>query len=325
MRLQGVKTTKKFLRWLRARTLGGALILGYHRISNLEADFYEVGVSPEKFAEQMEALRQYARPISLSKLVWSLKHNNALPPKAVAITFDDGYADNLYVAKPILEKYDIPATVFVCTGYAGQVFWWDELIRIAASPQTKSGALCFEVGRMQFVWDRPQGRHVSDADVRREFHRTLYHFLLTLDAEDQYNAMNILRKWSGISSSEIAARALTHDELVQIADDGLIEIGAHTQHHLMLPGLPLGRQKEEIISSKQELETLLGKSVDGFAYPNGRATDDTKRIVREAGFGFACTSLHDVVRSASDLYELTRFWQRNVDGDRFLRGLSLWM
>ena len=63
----------------------------------------------------------------------------------------------------------------------------------------------------------------------------------------------------------------------------------------------------------------------GFAYPNGQATTDAKRIVQEAGFAFACTSLQDLVRPENDLYELTRFWQKDVDGDRFLRGLSLWM
>ena len=70
---------------------------------------------------------------------------------------------------------------------------------------------------------------------------------------------------------------------------------------------------------------MLGKRVDGFAYPNGMATNDAKRIVREAGFAFACTSLHDVVRPASDLHELTRFWQKDVDGERFLQVLRLWM
>jgi peptidoglycan/xylan/chitin deacetylase (PgdA/CDA1 family) len=93
----------------------------------------------------------------------------------------------------------------------------------------------------------------------------------------------------------------------------------------MLPRLAVEQQREEIVTNKRELEEILGRRVDGFAYPNGRATDDAKRIVREAGFAYACTSLHDVVRPASDVHELTRFWQRDVDGETFLRGLRLWM
>jgi hypothetical protein len=162
-------------------------------------------------------------------------------------------------------------------------------------------------------------------DVRRKFLRALYNFLLALDIEEQSRAMNAIRDWSGVSSSETAARAMTHDELLQLVDDGLIEIGAHTRHHPMLPRLSLERQREEIVSSKQDLEYSLGRRVNGFAYPNGRETDDAKQIVREAGFTFACTSLHDVVRPAHDLHALPRFWQKDVDGDAFLQGLKLWM
>ena len=118
---------------------------------------------------------------------------------------------------------------------------------------------------------------------------------------------------------------MNQTELLQLAEGGLIEIGAHTRHHPMLPRLSLEQQRMEIVSSKQDLESLLGKRVDGFAYPNGGTTEDAKRIVREAGFAFACTSLHDVVRPGSDMFELTRFWQRNVDGDRFMQYLKLWM
>ena len=112
---------------------------------------------------------------------------------------------------------------------------------------------------------------------------------------------------------------------MQLAAGGLIELGTHTRFHPMLPRLSLERQREEIVSSKHELDGILGRKIEGFAYPNGRATPDAKRIVREAGFSYACTSLHDVVRRGSDLHELTRFWQKDVDGERFMRYLNLWM
>lgn len=324
MRVPGVKTAKTFSRWVQARLLGGALILGYHRVATVTHDEYEVCVTPKHFAEQMEALSKYAHPIQLSELVRCLKEGS-LPPKSVAVTFDDGYADNLYEAKPVLEKYAIPATVFVCTGYAGKEFWWDELERLVTSSQAEFGALRLEAGEKSFVWDQPEVSPEAGLGVRSKFRHALYNFLLALDVKEQSQAMNTLRKWANVSSNEITARAMTHDELVQLVDGGLIEIGAHTRHHPMLPRLALERQREEIVSSKQDVENLLGKRVDGFAYPNGRATDDAKRIVREAGFAFACTSLHDVVRLAHDPHELTRFWQKDVDGENFLRGLRLWM
>ena len=326
MRLPGSKAAKTFSRLLRARVLGGALILGYHRISAVEDDFYQVCVSPENFARHMEAIREYAHAISLSKLVQSLKQN-ILPPKSVAVTFDDGYADNLYAAKPILEKYDIPATVFICTGYMGREFWWDELKRLVLSSQADPRTLHLPADGAQFKWDSLQGNSEMDnPEVYRRFHRALYHFLLSLDVEDHNHVMGLIRSWSEVPSPAIfSPRAMREEELLQLVDGGLIELGAHTSHHPMLPQLSFERQKEEIQSCKRDLEMLLGKNIAGFSYPNGRATVNAKRLLQELGFTYACTSQQDVVRPGSDLYELTRFWQQDVDGERFVKGLNRWM
>jgi peptidoglycan/xylan/chitin deacetylase (PgdA/CDA1 family) len=326
MRLPGVKTAEIFSRWVQARLLGGALILGYHRINATQDDVYDVCVSPEHFAGQMDALKKYACPIGLSKLVKSLK-KDSLPPKSVAVTFDDGYFDNLDTAKPILEKHGIPATVFICTGYMGRDFWWDELEYLVISSRADPRAFRLQSGAVQFQRDLlPVDLEVEDPRVRRQFLYALYHSLLSLDAEDQNHAMDAIRKWSGLPSDETrASRTMNEGEVLQLADGGLIEIGAHTHQHPMLPQLSLERQREEIHTNKRELEELLGKPVTAFAYPNGRATVDAKQIVRDAGFEYACTSLEDVVRTDSDLYELTRFWQKDVDAEKFMQGLHRWM
>ena len=325
MRFPGVKTAKHISRWVQARILGGALILGYHRITDVDRDEDEVCVTPKHFAEQMEALSKYAHPIRLADLVQSLKVG-VLPPKTVAVTLDDGYADNLYEAKPVLEKYGIPATVFVCSGYRGREFWWDELDRLVKASKSDVGALRLKVGEKSFRWDQAQASVEASFDVRRKFRHALYHFLLMFDVDEQNQSMDAIRKWSGVLASDSSSpRSMSPAELLRLSDSGLIEIGAHTRFHPMLPRLSLERQREEIVSSKQELEELLGRKVDGFAYPNGRATAEAKQIVSAAGFSYACTSLHDMVRPASDMYELTRFWQKDVDGEKFLRNLKLWM
>ena len=328
MRILGLKAAKTFSRWVRARMFGGAMILGYHRVANVPNDKYEACVMPEYFAEHMEMVSRYAHPTSLSKLVQHLRAGS-IPPKSVAVTFDDGYADNLYEAKPILEKFQVPATVFVCTGYAGREFWWDELEQLVMSSRASLHMLCLEVKKSWFKWDQPNMGHDAgnpeDVALRRQFLHALYQFLLSFDLEDQNHAMNTIRSWSGLPSDKPSVpRALNHNELLRIVDDGLIELGVHTRTHLMLPRLSLERQKDEIIFGKQDLEELLGRQVAGFAYPHGMVTEDAKRIVREAGFSHACTSLHDVVRPESDIFELTRFWQKDVDGDKFMKGLRVW-
>ncbi len=326
MRIPGVKTGRAFSRWVQARLLGGALILGYHRVASVTTDAYEVCVTPEHFAEHMAIVSKYAHPISLSKLVQHLKEGS-LPARSIAVTFDDGYADNLYQAKPILEKYQVPATIFVCTGYAGKEFWWDELERLVMSSQADLNALRLQVEGSLFQWNQPTVRpEVGNPNTCSQFRHALYHFLLPLNFEDQDYAMHVIRAWSGLSLDQTStARAMNHQELLQLSEGGLIELGSHTRHHPILPRLSSEKQKDEIDLSKRDLEELLGNNVAGFAYPNGRATDVAKKIVRDAGFAYACTSLHDVVRPGADIHELTRFWQKDVDGDTFMQGLRLWM
>ena len=326
MRIPGIKTGKNLFRWLRAQVYAGALILGYHRIGTSPEALAENCVSPENFADQLHEIRKHTHPVRLSGLVQHLK-DASLPQKAIAITFDDGYADNLYIAKPLLEKYEIPATVFICTGYLGKEFWWDELERLVTCSQTDLRTLHLQVGGKQFEWHETNVT-LEDGQpaLRHGFYRALNQFLLSLDVEDQNHAMGLIRNWSDASSPGISTpRAMSEQELLQLVDGGLIELGAHTRHHPMLPQLSFERQKDEIASSKQDLETLLSEKIAGFSYPNGRATMAAKQLVRETDFTYACTSLHDVVRPGSDLYELTRFWQQDVDGEMFVKRLNRWM
>ena len=326
MRIPGIKTGKNFYRWMKAQVYGGALILGYHRIDSPMGAFDEVCVSPENFAQHLDELRKHTYPIHLSALVQHLK-DGSLPERAIAVTFDDGYADNFYTAKPLLEKYEIPTTVFICTGYMGKEFWWDELERLVLGSQADSHTLHLQAGGKQFKWHETNASLKAEkCALRHEFCRDLYQFLLSLDVEDQNNALGCIRSWSEVSSPGLSTpRAMNEYELLRLVDGGLIEIGAHTRYHPMLTQLSHERQKEEIQSSKKDLETLFSKKIAGFAYPNGRATEDAKRLVREMDFTYACTSLHDVVGPRSDLFELTRFWQRDVDGEMFVKRLKRWL
>jgi peptidoglycan/xylan/chitin deacetylase (PgdA/CDA1 family) len=302
------------------------MILGYHRIAQSSESLDEICVSPENFAEQLQELRNRAHPIRLSELVQHMK-DGSLPDRSVAVTFDDGYADNLYTAKPLLEKYDIPATVFVCTGYMGKEFWWDELDRLVAGSQADPGALQLRVGEGQFEWRETNVRREGRPSTSlKRLRRALYQFLLSLDRQERDRAMSLIRGWSGVSPpGSSAARAMSEAELLRLADGGLIEIGAHTRHHPILPELSLEAQKEEIQSGKADLEAVLGREVVGFSYPNGRATAEVKGLVREMGFRYACASLRDVVRPGSDLFDLSRFWQEDVNGEKLAKRLNRWL
>lgn len=109
----------------------GAVILVYHLVADLDRDPFRIAVSPDVFDAQMEVIATRYRPQMLAELSNGLA-TGALPPRSVAVTFDDGYANNLTAALPILEAWSVPATVFVSTGYVGgsREFWWDELERL---------------------------------------------------------------------------------------------------------------------------------------------------------------------------------------------------
>jgi peptidoglycan/xylan/chitin deacetylase (PgdA/CDA1 family) len=131
-----MKTLRRTGRWLRSRFSAGGLILGYHRVVDVGRDPLAMCVSPRHFEEHLAVLRRVAYPISLDALVRGLEEGK-LPPRAVALTFDDGYADVLTDAQPLLEQYQIPASVFVVTGCLGSHFAWDHNIPDA---QEKSAA-----------------------------------------------------------------------------------------------------------------------------------------------------------------------------------------
>src|SRR5438552_1883786 len=109
----------------------GTIILLYHRIADWETDPQLLCVTPKHFTEHLEILKELGPIVSFSQL----NHTD----RASIITFDDGYADNLHNAKPILQCQDVPATVFIATGQVGQTteFWWDELERLLLQPDLK--------------------------------------------------------------------------------------------------------------------------------------------------------------------------------------------
>src|SRR5215203_1242979 len=128
MRIPGLGRIGRIVWRARNRFTPEALVLLYHRVTRLETDPQWLSVPPERFDEQVEMLVRNWHVLSLPRLLGTL-HEGTLPKRSVVITFDDGYADNLFEAKPILERHGLPATVFVASGFVGrrEEFFWDEL------------------------------------------------------------------------------------------------------------------------------------------------------------------------------------------------------
>src|SRR5690606_1573250 len=122
---------KRIFRNISTRLRHSDLVLMYHRIASPSIDPWQLSVSAENFEQHLQVLQKSNRVVSLSQLVHH-RHNNLCRKNKIAITFDDGYLDNFTVAKPLLEKYGLPATFFItsCNLDGQKEFWWDELGRI---------------------------------------------------------------------------------------------------------------------------------------------------------------------------------------------------
>ena len=328
----------------RCKTLfaSSALILMYHRVTELPNDPYLMAVTPKHFAEQMEVIRRYACPIPLRQMVKALR-DGKVPKRGLAVTFDDGYADNLYNAKPLLERYDIPATVFVTTGHVGhqREFWWDELDRVLLQPgqlparlelRLTGRAWHWEIGEAttytteDFQRDRAWNIEQKESPTRRHhLHRSLYQLLHNSTETERKQLLRQLRTWAGAASKgRPSHRTLAHHELVHLAESNLIEIGAHTVSHPILSTLSVFAQRNEIKRSRGHLEAILNRPVTSFAYPHGSYTKETLAVVREIGFACGSSSEPDAVRKNADCFQLPRIVARDWDSETFIRWLYRW-
>ncbi|MGH7771185.1 MAG: polysaccharide deacetylase family protein [Candidatus Binatia bacterium] len=336
---------RRTTQWLRHRFAPSALILLYHRVAELPLDPQLLCVTPRHFSEHLEVLRRYARPMRLQELTQALRDGN-LPRQGVVVTLDDGYADNFHAAKPLLEHFDIPATVFIASGYLGRQceFWWDELERLLLQPGTLPKKLCLSVNGNPYQWELGEASHYSEKahrrhhgwnvlqedtpSLRHHLYRSLYRMLLPLPEHKRRKVLNEVIAWAGAESMGRGMhRALSPHEVCWLAEGGLVEVGAHTMTHPVLAVLSESEQRIEISGSKARLEEILGHPVTSFSYPYGSQSDytmETAFVVREAGFACACSNFAELVWRDSDRFQLPRVVVRDWDGEEFARRLWEW-
>ena len=270
-----------------------------------------------------------------------------LPDRAVAVTFDDGYADNVECGKPLLEQHGIPATVFVTTSYVGQEreFWWDDVERLLLMPGRLPETLRLQIGSTVHEWrlgdaavysEEEHQRNCAwnvevahDPSPRHTVYRALCGLLRVRSGDQRTAILDELSRIVGLpSTARPTHRPVSYERLARLAEDGAVHVGAHSATHAPLSALHVTAQRAEIAGSKARLEDIIGRSVTSFAYPfGGRAdyTSTTVRLVREAGFALACSNIRGVVHSRSDEFQLPRMLVRNWDADTFASRLTEWL
>jgi peptidoglycan/xylan/chitin deacetylase (PgdA/CDA1 family) len=326
---------------LKERLTARGLILMYHRIAEPDLDPWGLSVSPEHFSEQLEVINKYFYPLSMQELLRHLQRGN-VPNWSIMVTFDDGYVDNLHNAKPLLEQYDVPATIFLVTEalVEGRNFWWDELEWALLQPGTLPDWLELKINGSNYEWELGSARWYSIPDrqddwqrrpwdanpgTRLAFFYLIWQRLLELSRPERLEAMDAIRVWAGTNRpSRHRDRALSKDEVNTLGEGNLIELGAHTVTHASLRLLSNSQQMDEISGSKTQLENIISRPVTSFSYPHGEYSLETRGLVRRAGFHGASTTNFQCVLPGTDPFQLPRFQVDDWSGEEFLRRLAKW-
>ena len=289
-------------------------ILIYHRVMKERDWMRPAEPTVVEFSWQMRLLQRYFNVLPLSEATQLLKSGD-LPPRAVCVTFDDGYADNASVAQPVLERYGIPATVFVAAGYLdGGCMWNDKIVeslRHFRSSEVDFSSLGLPAYRTATLAFRRQAAYDIIARCK---------YLETGQREELAEAI------AGHSNDRVDDLMMTTEQLQTLHRQG-IEIGGHTFSHPILTSLPKDKAREEIQRGKAELESIIGEPLRLFAYPNGRPETDYNQdhvaLVKEAGFEAAVVTSWGVATPRSDPFQLPRFTPWDKSSNKFLLRMAL--
>lgn len=274
-------------------------VLAYHRVLKAPDPLRPGDPAEPEFERTMRWVRQTFNVIPLAEGVAGLR-SGKLPGRALAITFDDGYADNLTIAAPILARLGLPATFFLATGYLGGGRMFNDTV-IEAVRGARGDVLDLDAIGL--------GRHRlgSDADRRS----AIAAILAAIKYEPVERRTELSERVAEIAG--VVARddpMLTPEQAAVLARRGF-ELGAHTVRHPILARLDADAARREIAGGRRAVEALAGGRVALFAYPNGGPgrdyTAETVRLVREEGFSGAVSTSPGAARAGSDPFQIPRF------------------
>ena len=240
---------------------GKGAILVYHRVvkdEEIEEDL-ELGltVSCSNFEKHIKEIKSKYKICSMDEFVRNLKKKNN--EFMVAITFDDGYKDNLYQALPILTKYEAPASIYVTTRFLNQEvdIWWYELGEVIQN--RKEINFKYQEKKFNFLLDNKKRKFLAYQNLMKLFKS------LKIDAQNE-----LMEKITNTKKRKNYSHiCLNSEEILMLEKNPLITINSHGHNHQNLKILSDDEVKYEITKSLEVLENLINRKVKHFAYPFG--------------------------------------------------------
>jgi peptidoglycan/xylan/chitin deacetylase (PgdA/CDA1 family) len=287
-----------------------AVILSYHSVvedPQLTSQILGISQSRATFEAHMETVAQHFSPVTVEDVAEFARTGRRLPPRAVAVTFDDGFADNCTVALPILNQYAIPSTFYIMVNAVstGTLPWYCRL-RFALSTTSKPEWKNSEGGRTYPLASPEQRKAALQAaweigarmtgEVQQEFVGAVEESLQT---EPGGSRQRYMMTWEQVR----ALRKAGHT------------VGGHTISHPNVAQVSVGEARSEIIGCKKRLEEEFGERIDHFSYPhpalNPQWSMQTLEITREAGFKSAALTTCGPVHAGDEPLALKRIYAAN--------------
>lgn len=296
---------------------GALIVLIYHRVLPVPDPLLADEPDAVEFAAQMDLVADMFRVLPLADAVEAIGRGT-LPARALAITFDDGYANNLEVAAPILAARGMTASFFIATGFVDGGAMWNDLV-IEALRQAPEE---FDLGSLDL------GRYLlSDMPARRQALDEILGKLKYRELPERLQLAAELARLAGVGDGR--RPMMSESQLRELAGLGM-DVGAHCVRHPILARLAPEEARREIFDSKARLESITGQPVRTFAYPNGRPGVDYGAehvaMVREAGFATAVTTAWGAASRGIDRWQVPRVapWDRVAPryGLRLLRACT---
>lgn len=319
---------------LRKRTI----ILVYHGLTDQEThdgieNYDAKHLNIKRFATQMHYLRRHYHVISLDRWLEHRATGSALPSNVALITFDDGYHSNYRLAYPILKKLSLPATIFLTTEFIEErKYLWVDQVEYAFN-HSQVTHLDLDIGSESLRFSLDPGRTesvmLSAARLKSK--------LKSLPQHSQATVVENLERKLGHSLSEAKNipsiyEPLAWSEIREMLESGLISVGSHTHRHLILSRLRTQEARQELLTSKELIESTTGNACRLFCYPNGEEGDfntQTKRLLQETGYLCGLTAVEGFNDETSDSFELKRLGVSNHAEDiefiMTLVGVKTWL
>lgn len=276
----------------------GALILYGHRVTDDDEGCLQ-GLRPSWLNEQLDYLNRHYRFLSLSKLLDCYERHQPIPPNSVVITFDDGFRDNFTNAYPILQRYNVPATIFVVTGCvtSGDLPWPQKVGYLFQ--KTKVDRLCHVTTRGKPVTlGSPMERDLARRTVRD-----------VLGPMPRVERERNLAELCELLQVEVPRDRMLTWEQIEIMKKGGIEFGAHTVSHPWMALQTLEEARWEMETSLREIQNRLGVSRPTFVFPAGSFNSELVKMAVSVGFRCVFQSRNNVrVNSigVNDQFSLSR-------------------